>query len=228
MANLNDSKVCSRCKTAKPYAEFHRDKTRADGYCYCCKTCETGRRDKDARDAYNRRYYDTHHDEILAQAAVYREQNREKHNASSRRWYWATVESRRKHSVAYYWRTREAQLTKARKYRLANSATINAKIRQWAKANPDKIRAHSHRRRARVLNAQGSHTGADIELQFRTQKGCCWHCGVQLHDNEWHVDHLVPLSRGGSNAPENIVIACPACNLSKGAKLPQEWNGRLF
>lgn len=32
-----------------------------------------------------------------------------------------------------------------------------------------------------------------------------------------HVDHVVPLARGGSNGRENLQILCAACNLAKGA-----------
>jgi 5-methylcytosine-specific restriction endonuclease McrA len=44
----------------------------------------------------------------------------------------------------------------------------------------------------------------------------------------YHVDHRVPLSRGDSNDISNIVLACPHCNLSKGAKLPEDFAGRLL
>lgn len=37
------------------------------------------------------------------------------------------------------------------------------------------------------------------------------------------VDHVVPLSRGGADDAENIVISCPTCNLHKHNKLPHEW-----
>ena len=32
----------------------------------------------------------------------------------------------------------------------------------------------------------------------------------------YHVDHVVPLMRGGSNDPDNICLACKPCNLAKG------------
>lgn len=38
-----------------------------------------------------------------------------------------------------------------------------------------------------------------------------------------HVDHVVPKSRGGGNELSNLVIACPACNCSKGSKLLEDW-----
>jgi hypothetical protein len=39
----------------------------------------------------------------------------------------------------------------------------------------------------------------------------------------FHFDHQKPWSRGGKSTIENIVVACEACNLSKGARTPEEW-----
>jgi hypothetical protein len=36
-------------------------------------------------------------------------------------------------------------------------------------------------------------------------------------------DHYIPLSRGGSNAKENIRLACYRCNSIKGNMMPDEW-----
>jgi 5-methylcytosine-specific restriction endonuclease McrA len=55
----------------------------------------------------------------------------------------------------------------------------------------------------------------------------CSKCGENCAD-KYHVDHLVPLAKGGHNNPSNLVIACPHCNDSKGAKLPHEFCGKLF
>jgi len=72
----------------------------------------------------------------------------------------------------------------------------------------------------------GAH-GADVELQKRSQNGLCWWCG-DPHGDNYEVDHRIPLSRGGTNWPENICIACFDCNRSKHNKLPHEWIGRLL
>ena len=37
------------------------------------------------------------------------------------------------------------------------------------------------------------------------------------------VDHLVPISRGGSNRVKNTVLACRACNNARGATPWQVW-----
>jgi hypothetical protein len=40
------------------------------------------------------------------------------------------------------------------------------------------------------------------------------------------VDHVVPLSCGGTNDPDNLVVACIPCNSSKSDRLLTEWKGR--
>ncbi len=50
----------------------------------------------------------------------------------------------------------------------------------------------------------------------------CIYCGATIADNPrviFHVDHIVPLSRGGTDAISNLVTTCHHCNTSKGAKL---------
>ena len=48
----------------------------------------------------------------------------------------------------------------------------------------------------------------------------CTYCGA---GRQLEGDHIVPLSRGGSNAFFNLATACRPCNLSKGSKTVQEW-----
>lgn len=52
----------------------------------------------------------------------------------------------------------------------------------------------------------------------------CHYCGDQ-HDNMC-ADHVVPLSRGGSNERDNLVCCCIPCNSSKADRLLSEWRGR--
>ena len=46
----------------------------------------------------------------------------------------------------------------------------------------------------------------------------CAKCAAHVTERSGvHVDHVVPLARGGSNGRENLQILCAACNLAKGA-----------
>jgi len=53
----------------------------------------------------------------------------------------------------------------------------------------------------------------------------CQYCGSP---KRLHVDHKIPLARGGSNAFENLVTSCGPCNQSKGSKLPEDWTPALL
>lgn len=70
-----------------------------------------------------------------------------------------------------------------------------------------------------------NHDSIIIEL-YSQQNGLCYYCREELY-GQYDVDHVIPLSRGGSNGVDNLVIACAFCNRSKGNKLLEEWNGFL-
>lgn len=49
----------------------------------------------------------------------------------------------------------------------------------------------------------------------------CLYCGKSAEPP--HMDHVVPISRGGIDDPRNKVLACAKCNLEKSDRLPSEW-----
>jgi len=90
--------------------------------------------------------------------------------------------------------------------------------------------AQAANRRARVRGAEGKHTRADVDRIFEQQGGKCAECKTRLND-KYHVDHIMPLSKGGSNWPKNLQCLCETCNVRKSAKHPLDWarqNGRLL
>lgn len=51
----------------------------------------------------------------------------------------------------------------------------------------------------------------------------CFYCGCGLSVETGTVDHVIPLSRGGTNRIDNKVLACLPCNSAKADALPEEW-----
>jgi 5-methylcytosine-specific restriction endonuclease McrA len=57
------------------------------------------------------------------------------------------------------------------------------------------------------------------------QRGRCVYCRRKVGES-FHLDHIVPLARGGRNEDDNVQITCAFCNVSKGAKDPYEFAKR--
>ena len=104
-------------------------------------------------------------------------------------------------------------------YRRANPEKVRAAISKWWKANPEKIRAYDSTQKAKRRGAEGQHSGEEIRRLLVRQKYLCAVCKKGIEE-DYHKDHIVPLSRGGSNYIRNIQLLCPKCNLKKGNKHP--------
>jgi hypothetical protein len=68
--------------------------------------------------------------------------------------------------------------------------------------------------------ANWSHRKKDF--LYRMTGGLCWYCGSRANS----IDHMVPVSRGGSNAYGNVVPACKPCNNNKSDQTVAEFRLR--
>jgi 5-methylcytosine-specific restriction endonuclease McrA len=137
----------------------------------------------------------------------------------------ANYDCRREYDAVYYANHRHEKLQRCAEWYRANKDQELVRRAAFRAAHPGHALAWNRNYKARKKNASGTHTTEDVRAQHKRQKGCCYWCGVKTGD-DYHVDHVTPLSKGGSNGPENIVIACAFCNVSKGAKLPHEFANR--
>ena len=93
-----------------------------------------------------------------------------------------------------------------------------------ASPNRNAVRRAMHqRRRARLLRASGSYSYREWMELVAAYAGRCAYCGVT---GSLHADHRTPLSRGGPNSIDNIVPACPTCNLKKQTMTEEEFRDR--
>lgn len=53
-------------------------------------------------------------------------------------------------------------------------------------------------------------------------RGVCHYCGKKFSPSQLTLDHIVPIARGGTSTPGNIVPACRACNRDKKLDTPAE------
>lgn len=161
-----------------------------------------------------------------AQDKAYKQENREKYNARMREWHRKTVENSpeylarkraagRKHYAENQNKRREAN---KRWYANADRSEYNL---AWSRANRDKRAEVGRRREARKKGATqiDKFTRQDVWIQGW---GVCGICMAPANPDDWHVDHIIPLSRGGQHTLNNVQVSHPRCNLSKYNKLLTE------
>lgn len=93
---------------------------------------------------------------------------------------------------------------------------MSDRAKRHHKERPDLRQAALTRRRQRVAAADGSYSEGDIARIRRKLNDSCFYCGASAVPLT--VDHLVPISKGGSNWPTNLTLACKPCNFDKHGK----------
>lgn len=104
---------------------------------------------------------------------------------------------------------------------------------RWRRADGGRVARlrHKIRRRARKRGVRSDPEGVAwlVKCWSEMVNPVCGYCGEVAPNGRgesegcWQVDHLVPLCLGGPDEPGNLVLACVACNLSKGGKVYEDW-----
>jgi 5-methylcytosine-specific restriction endonuclease McrA len=62
---------------------------------------------------------------------------------------------------------------------------------------------------------------------FHRDRNRCQYCGKTFRQSDLNLDHVIPISRGGTSCWENVVCACVGCNSRKGSQTPGEAGMKL-
>ena len=99
--------------------------------------------------------------------------------------------------------------------------------KRWRVANKERYRQRMQQRKR--ADAGIVFSAADRSQFLLRQNGFCLCCRLRIEpDQDVQVDHVLPLSRGGSNASDNLMLAHTQCNREKANKtLEEHWAWRL-
>lgn len=223
MGNL---KKCTICKVEKPYSEFHKNKSRKDGFHNACKICKSESdkkshaKHREKRMAKMKVYYEENKEWFLEECKKYRSENKEE--ISEYKKEWAKINKGHKAEQERNWRE--------------NNKERNVEMKKkWYKKNRDRVYSNILKRRSLKHYVRFDRVRR-TELLNR-DNWTCRHCGVRVHDSNvggnvnrhlWdnerkaHIDHIIPISKGGDSTLENLQVLCRTCNLSKNDKTELE------
>jgi 5-methylcytosine-specific restriction endonuclease McrA len=234
-------KRCSKCQRELPLSEFRRNSPPKQGYRTRCRACENEinrQRAADGVGAEHTRRYRERHKEILAERrqnispekkaaqAEYQRQhyqaNKERIAERNKRHYQDNKERKSTYGKEYYQQNREKVLARTGQRQRENRETYAAYTYKWRIKNPEYARSIMHKRRASGHGADEHFSRHDITVLFALQKTKCAICHVSIK-HAYHIDHIVPLSLGGTNGKHNIQLLCPPCNLKKNDCHPVDY-----
>lgn len=246
------SKVCTGCGEDKALEDYSVDRRSKDGRQPRCKACNAAYHaaNRERIGGRDRIYREANREKLAEYAHAYREANREKLAEKDRAWREANREEiserRRIHREANReeiseqkraWReaNREAVLEQKRAYREANREKIAEKDRAWREANREKIaemdrayrEANPHRNWAAGYRVRCRQFGIESVVEDFTKADViytygdrCFYCREGAFE---HLDHDIPVSKGGPHTLENVRPSCADCNITKREMTAEEF-----
>ena len=210
-------KTCPKCGIGKDECEFSRNKNKRDGLCSRCKSCSAEKTrawsaaNKDRKKASTASWEAANKDRL--------KEMRSKYHAAR---YAADPQRFLSRNAAYRSENKDALRILSAKWRQENKDRIKATREKWEKENPtaSRIKAQNYRARKRV--AGGVLSAGLANKLFVLQRGRCACCGEPL-ENDYHLDHIMPLALGGQNIDSNIQLLRSICNRIKHSKHPVDF-----
>ena len=194
------TKQCNKCKEYRTLDNFSKDKSKKDGFRTICTPCgkQYIKNNKKRIRERQQKYYQDNKENIYLVHEKYVKDNKEKILEKQRQYREDNKEKRKKSFKSWYEKNKEYH-------------------RNWKLNNKHLVRQYNSNRRARKMSQLGFLPDNYIEIleQYDTH---CRYCNLDLRTNQYHIDHIIPLSRGGMHDFTNMQLICPTCNFSKGSK----------
>lgn len=142
-----------------------------------------------------------------------------------REWRTQNKEHLRDYQRRYVEQHREALWEARVAWKAANQELLSAEKTAWLERHPGYMAAAVAKRRALKKHAPIVER-IDRNQIIERDRSTCYLCARHLERSEITLDHVIPLTRGGSHTHANLKVACRSCNSAKGNRTLEEFHAR--
>ena len=234
---------CIKCQEYKVFDDFSKHKRMAFGIQNKCKVCvkeykkEYYEQNKERVKERNKEYYKQNTEKIKEIHKEYREQNKEKIRDTQKEYYGQNKEKRQRYNKEYREQNRERENKRMKNYRnkIKNKYGVSEGTLRYRKDKnhklKEKLRASNRHSLKRALEYYNNGKSDKLPIKspsrlllklYEIQNHNCPYCSNNMKD-DIHIDHLIPLSKNGSNEVHNLILCCSSCNLRKSDKELDVW-----
>jgi 5-methylcytosine-specific restriction endonuclease McrA len=151
------------------------------------------------------------------------QKNKEKLLLLAKENYINNKEQRRKIRDEYVKKNPDKIILAQKNWYIKNKEIKLKKTKEYIKNNLLKHRLYNEKRRERENKTCNKSINKDSIIKMMSnQKNNCVFCSKDISIN-YHIDHIIPLTKKGFHIIENIQLLCPTCNLSKNKKTNEEF-----
>ena len=193
------------------------------GGCVACTRESGAKRDISGRTKYMQEYRKNNIERMREKDRERYESNRDAKIEASKSWYRENKERSRIRSKQYMEKHKERIRIRKIIYNQKNREKNRIRHRAWCLANPNRVDESNVKRKTRLVRqSNGSITSQEIAKMLKDTVKCPY-CMTRVESSDKHVDHMIPLSKGGLHATYNLAVVCSKCNHRKKDKTYPEW-----
>lgn len=206
-------KTCKDCLRELPLESFYIRNKKTNLRRTICKDCmykqskQYKQLNEEKISQQLKNYRDKNSDKLKEYLKKYNIDNKERIAEVKKKYYHNNIENITEYNADYYQK---------------NKKTIIKKVLMYSRTEKGKLVKKNTSSKRRLKFQQGN-IDTDTLLEMKSRNKNCYWCNSKIIDSNYHIDHYVPLSKGGSHTIDNIVISCPACNIKKSNKDPYEF-----
>ena len=198
-----EGKKCWNCKEIKYYKDFYKNKSKKDGYSAACKEC------------------------TRKEVQKYRKNNPEKIKRSVKKYIQKNKETKKKYYKENSDRSKELRKKRYEEHKEREKEKMK-EYRNSEKGRESKFKSYLKRRSCKQ---KVSFSSVQRKRLLDRDNWTCQSCGIKVHDKHtgnWntpdkaHIDHIIPLTKGGNSESSNLQVLCRTCNISKKDKINKQ------